>query len=147
MNFINRSRHIKYCGTCWNIMQFQINSRKVIRSRDIWVIRIRVLSEDSSKFNSSDPEDNKSAPWNRGNIAGLTLMGSILAIWRNWRNPSFWGFKEPCFITISTFGSFKNSFTTISNLSELRFIHRMFILLVQTKEVISISYDSCTNSW
>ena len=39
-----------------------------------------------------------------------------------------------CFISIWKFGSFKNSFATITSLSELYFRIRRFILLVQTKK-------------
>ena len=39
------------------------------------------------------------------------------------------------------------SLATIIRLSELYFRFRRFILLVQTKKVISMNYGSCTNSW
>ena len=52
-----------------------------------------------------------------------------------------------CFISICKFGSSKNPLATIIRLSELYFRFRRFILLVQTKKVISVNYGSCTNSW
>ena len=52
-----------------------------------------------------------------------------------------------CFTSICKFGSFKNPFATITNLSELYFRFRRFILLVQTKKVISMNYGSSTSSW
>ena len=52
-----------------------------------------------------------------------------------------------CFISICKFGSLKNPFATITILSELYFRSRRFILLVQTKKVISMSYVSSTSSW
>ena len=52
-----------------------------------------------------------------------------------------------CFISICKFGSFKNPFATITSLSELYFRIRRFILLVQTKKVISMNYGSSTSSW
>ena len=52
-----------------------------------------------------------------------------------------------CFISICKFGSLKNPFATITSLSELYFRRRNFTLLVQTKEVISMSYGSRTSSW
>ena len=55
--------------------------------------------------------------------------------------------KDSCFISISKFDSFKNPFATISSLSELHFTCWRFILLVQTKEVISLSYGSSRSSW
>ena len=50
------------------------------------------------------------------------------------------------FISIYKFGSFKNPFATITSPSELYFRIRRFILLVQTKKVISMNYDSITSS-
>ena len=41
----------------------------------------------------------------------------------------------------------KNPFATITSLSEFYFRLRRFILLVQTKKVISMDYDICTSSW
>ena len=51
------------------------------------------------------------------------------------------------FIGICRYGSFKNSFATINSLSEHYFRFRGFILLVQMKKVISMSYGSSTRSW
>ena len=51
------------------------------------------------------------------------------------------------FISIWKFVSFKKSFSTITSLSELYFRFRTFILLVQTKKVISMNYGSSTSSW
>ena len=51
-----------------------------------------------------------------------------------------------CFISICKFGSFKNPFVTITSLS-VNFRIRRFILLVQTKKVISMNYGSSTSSW
>ena len=45
------------------------------------------------------------------------------------------------------FGSFKNPFATITSLSELYFRFIRFILLTQTKEVISKNYDNSTSNW
>ena len=45
------------------------------------------------------------------------------------------------------FGSLKNPFTTISSLPELFLRFRGFILLVQTKKVISMNYGSSRSSW
>ena len=51
-----------------------------------------------------------------------------------------------CFISVCKFGSFKNPFAMITSLSELYFRIRRFILLVQTKKVISMNYG-CSRSW
>ena len=52
-----------------------------------------------------------------------------------------------CFGSICKLGSFKNLFTTITCLPELYFRLTKFILLVQMKEMISMSYDSSTSCW
>ena len=72
---------------------------------------------------------------------------SRFAFAKNTWEPSFWNMMDSCFITISKFGSFKNLFATITSLSELYFRFRRFILLVQTKKVISMNYGSSTRSW
>ena len=51
-----------------------------------------------------------------------------------------------CLISIYKFASFKNSFATITSLSKLHVRFRRFILLAQTKKVISMNYDSTTSS-
>ena len=50
-----------------------------------------------------------------------------------------------CFISISKIGNFKNPFAMITSLPQLLFGSSRFILLVWTKEVISVSYSSSTN--
>ena len=52
-----------------------------------------------------------------------------------------------CFISTGTLGSFGNSFPAVTSLSQPCFRHWRFILLVQTKEMISINYGSSTSIW
>ena len=52
-----------------------------------------------------------------------------------------------CFISICKFCSFKNPFAMITGLSELYLRFRKFILLVQSKKVISMNNDSSTSSY
>ena len=52
-----------------------------------------------------------------------------------------------CFSNKCKFGSFKNPFARITSLSELYFRFRRFILLLQTKKVISMNYGSSISSW
>ena len=69
--------------------------------------------------------------------------------WIEWRVPRAIFLESNglfCFITICKFDSFKNTFATITSLSELYFRFRRLILLVQTKEVISMKYSSSTSS-
>ena len=93
----------------------------------------------ANNFALSDTEDNTSGPLSRGGIAHLPLLKKLLAICQKSREPSFWEVMDSCFSSICKFGSFKNPFPTITSLSELYFRFRKFILLVQTKKVISIT--------
>ena len=50
-----------------------------------------------------------------------------------------------CFISICKFSSVKNSFETITSLSEFHFRCRLFILLVQTKAMVAL--PAAKNLW
>ena len=116
-------------------MQFQISSRRENRQRDTRVIKIRVQRKIlSKKFALSDAEDNTSGPLNRGGIADLPLLRTLLAIRQKSREPSFWEVRDSCFISLCKFGSFKNPFAMITSLSELYLRIRRFFSLVQTKK-------------
>ena len=100
----------------------------------------------ANNFALSDAEDNTSGPLNRGGMADLPLLRPLLVIRQNYQEPSFWvSDRLFLFISICKLGSFKNPFATITSLSELYFRFR-FILLVQTKKVISMNYGSSTSS-
>ena len=77
----------------------------------------------ANNFALSDTEDNTSDPLNRGGIADLPLLRTLLAIRQKSREPSFWEVMD----------------------SELYFRFRRFILLVQMKKVISKNYGSSTS--
>ena len=100
----------------------------------------------ANNFALPDAEDNNSGLLNRGGIADLPLLRPLLAICQKSREPRYWGLMDSCFISILNFGSFKNPFTKITSLSELSFKIKKFILLVQTKKVISMNYGSSTRS-
>ena len=95
----------------------------------------------ANNFALSDAEDNTSGPLNRGSIADLPLLRTLLAICPKSREPSF------CeIICIGKCGSFKNHFAVITSLYELYFRISRFIFLIQTKKVISMNYGSSTSS-
>ena len=53
--------------------------------------RLEFLEEFSANnFALSDAEDNTSGPWNRGGIADLPLLRTLLEIHQKSREPSFW---------------------------------------------------------
>ena len=67
-------------------MQFQISSRRENRQRDTRVIKIRVQRKIFSNFALSDAEDNTSGPLNRGGIADLPLLRTLLAIRQKYKD-------------------------------------------------------------
>ena len=75
-------------------------------------------------------------------------MGTLLGICQKSWEPSFWEVMNSfvCFISMCKFHSFKNPFPTITSLSQLDFLFRRFILLVETKDVISMNYGSSKSS-
>ena len=101
----------------------------------------------ANNFALLDADDNNSAPLNRRGIADLRLLRTLLAICQKSREPRFWEAMDYfVFIRICKFSSFKNPLATITGLSELYLRSRRFILLVQTKKVISMNYGSNTSS-
>ena len=97
--------------------------------------RLEFLEEFSANnFALSNAQGNTSVSLNRGGIADIHQ--------KSWE-PSFWEVQDSCFISISKFDTFNNPF----EISALHFRCRRFILLVQTKEVISVSYGSSRRSW
>ena len=72
-------------------MQFEINSKgktcKGIQEPSRLEFLEKLLV---NNFALSDAEDNTSGPLNRGGIAHLTLLRTLLAIHQKSREPSFW---------------------------------------------------------
>ena len=72
-------------------MQFQISSRRENRLRDTESSRLEFIEKFSANnFALSDAEGNSSGPFNRGGIADLPLLRTLLAIHQKSREPSFW---------------------------------------------------------
>ena len=104
------------------------------------VIRLEFLGKLlAKKFYLSDVEDNTSIPLN----SRFTFVENTISNLPKVLTAKFLGSDGLfCFISIGKFGNFKNPFATITSLSHLYFRFRRFILLVPTKKVISMSYDS-----
>ena len=103
-------------------------------------LRLEFLEKFSANnFALSDAENNTY----RGGIADLRLLTTLLAI----RQKFLGGNGLFCFISICKFGSFKNPFAAINSLSEIYFRSIRFIILVQTKKVICMSYGSSTSKY
>ena len=125
-------------------MQFQVSSRRENRWRDTSGIKFRVLRKVFSK-QFCYAEDNTSGLLNRGGIADLPLLRTLLAI-RLVLGAKLLGSNGLfCLISICKIDSFKNLSGIITSLHELNFRLRS-ILLVQKKKVISMNYNSSTNS-
>ena len=90
----------------------------------------------ASNFASSVAEDNTSRLFNRGGIACLPLLRTLLVISNmpNVPKPTFWEVMDFCFSSICKSGSYKNTFAMITTLSKLYFRFRRFILLVKKKK-------------
>ena len=102
----------------------------------------------ANKFPLPDAEGNTSRPVNRGDIADLPLLRTLLAICQKSREPRFWDVIDSfVLLPYASLAASRTRFAMITNVSELYFRFRRFILLVQTKKVISMNYDSSTSSW
>ena len=76
-------------------MQFQSSSRRETGKEILELSRLEFLKKFSAKkFALSDAEDNTSGPLNRGGIADLPLLRTILTIRQKSREPSFWELME-----------------------------------------------------
>ena len=91
-------------------------------------------------------EDNTSELLNRGGIADLPMLRTLLVIPQKLWEPSFWE-KMYCFVLLAY--AILAALRTILQQSlppELSFRFSRFILWVH-KKVISMNYGSCTSSW
>ena len=127
-------------------MQFQISSRRAGKEIPD-SSRLEFIEKFSANnFALPDTEDNTFGLLNKGGIADLPLLRTLLAIRQKSREPRFWEVMDSCFISICKFGSVMNLFAKITSLSELYLKIRRFFSLVQTKKVITMNYGSSTSS-
>ena len=96
-----------HLGSYRNIIQFQISSRK--ENKQITESsRLEFLEKFSgNNFALPNAEDNTSGSLDRGGIAGLPLLRTLLAICQKSREPGFWDVMGSCFISICKFDSFR----------------------------------------
>ena len=101
----------------------------------------------ANHFALSDVEDNTSRPLNRGGTANLPLLRILLAIRQKSREPSSWELIDSfVLVAYASLAASRNLLQWL--LACLSFtLDRRFILLLQTKKVVSINYGSITNSW
>ena len=89
----------------------------------------------ANNFALSDAEDNTSRPLNRGGIADLPLLRPLIAIHQKSRELSFREVMDSfVLLAYASLAASRTLFSTKTNLSELYFRIRRFILLVQTKK-------------
>ena len=93
----------------------------------------------TNNLDLSDTENNTSGPLHRGGISNLPLLRTLLAIHQKSRKPSF--SKVMNSFVLVAYTSLAVSIAEITSLSELYFRLRIFILLVQAKEIISMNYS------
>ena len=111
-------------------------------------LRLEFLERFSANnFSLSDAGDNTSMLLNREGIADLPLLRTLSAIRQKSRELSFWEVIDSfLLLAYASLAASRTLFAVITNLSELYFRFRRFILSVQTKKVISINYGSSTSS-
>ena len=99
----------------------------------------------ANNFALSDAEDNTSRPLNRGGIADLSLLRTLLAIRQKSREPSFCEVMDS--FVLLAYASLAASRTLFDQLLAcLNFTLESEDFLVQTKKVISMNYGSSTSS-
>ena len=101
----------------------------------------------ANSFALSDTEDNTSRLLNRGGIADLPLLRTLLAIRQKSREPSFWEVMDS--FVLLEYASLAASRTLLQQLlAYLKFTldSENLSFLVQMKKVISMSYGSSTSS-
>ena len=133
--------------TILGVMRILCSLRVVLEGKEIpESLRLELFDKFLvNNFVLSDAEDNTSGPLNRGVKADLPLLKTLLAI-RHKSPESQVSGKGYTLLFYSKFGSSKNPFAMITSLPELYFRFRRFTLLVQTKRVISMNYDSSRSS-
>ena len=95
----------------------------------------------SSFFSEINPEHLQ--PFEQRRYSRFTLVENTINFSPNVPRDSFLRSNRLfCFISICKFGSFKNSFGTITSHSELYFRLKRIIKLLQTKKVISMNYGA-----
>ena len=117
MTFLTTLRVMEILCSFWLVLEGKIG-KEIPES-----LRLEFLEKFlANNFALLDAEGNTSGPLNRGGIADLPLLRTLLAICQN----SF-------------------VFVIITSLSEIYFRFRRFVLLTQTKKVISMNYGSSTS--
>ena len=103
---------LKYRDQQWDLDEVQLPQSSSHFKEAVCFLPLKTFL--ANNFASLDEEDNTFGPLNRGGIADLPLLQTLLAIHR----AQFMGSDGLfCFSSISTFGSFKNTFSIITNLS------------------------------
>ena len=96
----------------------------------------------ANNFALSDAEDNTFGPLSREGMADLPLLRTLLTIHQKLHELSFWEVMDSFILVV--YASLEASRILLQRLLAcLRF--RRFILLVQTKKVISMNYGSSTS--
>ena len=117
MTFLTTLRVMEILCSFWLVLEGKIGKEIPESSRLEFLEKFL-----ANNFALLDAEGNTSGPLNRGGIADLPLLRTLLAICQN----SF-------------------VFVIITSLSELYFRFRRFVLLTQTKKVISMNYGRSTS--
>ena len=120
----------KFIMTFLTILGVTETGKEIIKSSRLEFLE-KILT---NNFALSDAEDNTSGSLNRGAIADLPLLRTLLAICQKSREKSFWE-------TVDSFVLLPYASLEASKFRRI-FRFRRFILLVQMKKVISMNYGS-----
>ena len=88
----------------------------------------------ANNFALSDAEDNTSGPFNRGGIADLPLLRTLLAICQKSREPCFWEVMDSFVLVAYASVAALRTLVMITSLSELYFRFRRFIYWYKQKK-------------
>ena len=151
LDAFNKSRLVTSIPTILIVMEILRCFRLVQDGKTGKVIpessRLEFLEKFSANnFALSDVEDSISRPLNRGCITNLPLLKTLLAICQKSREPCFWEVMDFFYYHMQVW-HMVITWHTITSLSERYIRVRRFILLVQTKKVISMNYSSSTSRW
>ena len=116
---LDESRFVMTFLTILVVMEILCSFRLVLEGKTSKEIpessRLEILEKFlANNFSRSDAEDNTSGPLNRGGIADLPLLRTLLAIRKKSREPRFWEVMD--FFVLAAYGSLAASRTVLQRL-------------------------------
>ena len=103
----------------------------------------------ANNFALPDAGDNTSGPLNRGGIADLPLLRTLLAIYGKAREPSFWEMMDSVLVAYASLAASRTLLQQLLTCLNFTLDSERFILLVQTKSDLSsrTAAQTAENHW